>query len=318
MTVRSFRGSGWRALAGVALATVAVTAAGCATTAPSQTGGTSGAPNNTKINVVAGENFWGSIAAQLGGDHATVKSIITKPDTDPHDYEPTPDDGRTIAGAQYVIANGAGYDAWADKLTQANPNPSRTALNVGQLLGLKDGDNPHRWYSPEDVHRVIEQITGDYKKIDPADASYFDQRKQQFETQTLGRYNQLINDIKTKYHDTPIGASESIVSPLADGLGLKMLTPDALLDAVSESKEPTAQDKATADDQIKTKQIKIYVFNSQNSSPDVQAQVNQAKAAGIPVAQVTETLTPANATFQDWQANQLQDIANALAQATGH
>ena len=83
--------------------------------------------------------------------------------------------------------------------------------------------------------------------------------------------------------------------------------------AISEGGEPTAADKATIDNQIKTHQIRAYVFNSQNSTPDVQGQVNEAKSAGIPVVALTETLTPASATFQDWQANQLQALRQALA-----
>jgi zinc/manganese transport system substrate-binding protein len=295
---------------------LAATATGCATTAPAQTGGTPSG-SNMKINVVAAEDFWGSIAAQLGGDHATVTSIVNNPQTDPHGYEPTPTDGRAIATAQYAILNGIGYDPWAPKLLDANPNPQRTALTVGDTLHLKDGDNPHRWYSPDDVHTVIDAITGDYKKIDPADAAYFDQQKQTYETQSLGQYTKLVDDIKTKYAGTPIGASESIVSPLAEGLGLKMLTPEPFLDAISEGSDPNAQDKATVDDQIKTKQIKVFVYNSQNSTPDVQALAGEAKAAGIPVVTVTETPDPGNATFQDWQTKQLQDLEQALAQATG-
>ncbi|MBV9728781.1 MAG: hypothetical protein JO309_05135, partial [Pseudonocardiales bacterium] len=162
----------------------------------------------------------------------------------------------------------------------------------------------------------IEQIAADYKRIDSADASYFDQQKQAYETQRLARYNQLIADIKTKYGGTPIGASESIVTPLAEGLGLEMATPESFLDAVSEGTDPTAADKITVDQQIKTKQIKIFVFNSQNSTPDVTALVTAAKAQGIPVATVTETLVPATASFQDWQVDQLQGIEQALSQAS--
>jgi zinc/manganese transport system substrate-binding protein len=297
-----------------ATAAVALTVAGCATTAPANASG-SGA--STKINVVAAENFWGSIASQLGGDHVTVTSIITNPDTDPHDYDATPADGRTMAAAQFAIVNGIGYDPWAPKLLDSNANPNRTVLNVGQLVGIPDGGNPHRWYSPSNVHQVIEQIAADYAKIDPADASYFQQRKQTFENSALAQYNQLIATIKAKYAGTPIGASESIVSPLAQGLGLNLITPETFLDAISEGSDPTAADKATIDNQIATKQIKVYVYNSQNSTPDIQAQVNEAKAEGIPVTTVTETLAPANISFQDWQVKELQGIEAALAQATG-
>jgi zinc/manganese transport system substrate-binding protein len=187
---------------------------------------------------------------------------------------------------------------------------------VGELVGVTEGGNPHRWYSPDDVHRVIEQITIDYKRIAPADAAYFDQQRQNFETQGLARYNQLIAEIRNTYGGTPIGASESIVTVLAEDLGLKMLTPDSFLDAVGEGIDPTASDKIMVDQQIKTKQIKIFVFNSQNSTPDVAALVAEVQAQGIPVATVSETPVPATASFQDWQADQLEGIRTALSQAT--
>ncbi|WP_329134363.1 zinc ABC transporter substrate-binding protein [Streptomyces sp. NBC_01476] len=301
------------------------------TTACSTSGGDDGSNGDSKtaapvasqgaasktIQVVAAENFWGSIAAQVGGSHVKVTSIITNPATDPHDYEPTAADARTVSGAQYAIVNGIGYDAWADKLLAASPSSGRTELKIGDLVGVQPGGNPHRWYSPTDVHHVIEQITTDFKKLDPADAAYFDSQKATFENTTLAPYNQAIADIKAKYAGTPIGASESIVSPLADGLDLKMLTPASFLTAISEGSDPTAHDKAEIDQQIKSKQIKVYVYNSQNSTPDVQQQVKEAKAEGIPVATVTETLTPAGASFQQWQVRQLQGIAAALAKATG-
>jgi zinc/manganese transport system substrate-binding protein len=86
---------------------------------------------------------------------------------------------------------------------------------------------------------------------------------------------------------------------------------------MSEGTDPTAQDKATIDQQIKGKKIKVYVYNSQNSTPDVQAQVDEARAEGIPVTTVTETLSPASDTFEQWQVAELQGLERALAKATG-
>lgn len=308
-----------RALAGLGAIATGVLLAGCATSPPASTTGSAGSPggSTTQVTVVAAENFWGSIARSLGGEHATVTSIITNPDADPHDYEPTPADGRTVASAQLDIRNGAGYDPWAENLIGADPNPRRTVLDVGDLVGVPDGGNPHQWYSPISVQKVIDQITADYKKIDPADSAYFDQQRQTYLTRTLATYHQLVSDIKAKYAGTPIGASESIVTPLAEGLGLKMLTPETFLDAISEGSDPTAADKTTIDDQIRAEQIKVYFYNTQNATPDVRAQVNEAKAAGIPVVTVTETLAPANVSFADWQDDQLQRTEQALAQATG-
>jgi zinc/manganese transport system substrate-binding protein len=307
-TVRRLAAGGLTALAVLA-------AAACSTSSPKSAD--TPASSGKTIQVVAAENFWGSIAAQLGGDHVKVTSIISNPDADPHDYEPTAADARTVAGAQFTIVNGIGYDAWADKLLAANPTDGRTDLKVGDLVGIQPGGNPHRWYSPANVRQVIDQITNDYKSLDPADAADFDKLKTTFVDQTLAPYNQLITDIKTKYAGTPIGASESIVSPLAEGLGLKMLTPDTFLSAISEGTDPTARDKSLIDQQIAGKQIKIYVYNSQNSTPDVAAQVKAAETKGIPVATVTETPTPAGVSFQDWQIRQLQGIQQALTKAAG-
>src|SRR5260370_11930215 len=121
--------------------------------------GASTSAGSGPVNVVAAENFWGSIATQLAGSHASVRSIITNPQTDPHAYEPTASDARAIAGAAFVIENGAGYDPWAQKLVDANPSGSRAVLNVGKLNGLAEGGNPHIWYSPTFVRRGIDAGT---------------------------------------------------------------------------------------------------------------------------------------------------------------
>src|SRR5206468_10645665 len=149
----------------VLLSALALTAAGAGLASGGAAGG--------GLQVVAAENFWGSIAAQLGGDRVHVTSVITSPATDPHDYEPTAADARTLAGAQMAIVNGVGYDPWAPKLIAANPVHGRVVLTVGDLVGIEPGGNPHRWYSPADVQKVIDQIVRDYTKLDANDAAYF-------------------------------------------------------------------------------------------------------------------------------------------------
>jgi zinc/manganese transport system substrate-binding protein len=284
--------------------------AACSTEAPGSSGG-------NVPTVVAAENFWGSIAAQLGGDRVHISSIIDNPNADPHDYEPTTADARLMASARFVIVNGIGYDPWADRLLAANPVSGRDVLNVGKLVGVPVGGNPHRWYSPSDVQRVVDAITAEYKKLDRNDASFFDQQRQSFETKGLAAYHGLISDIRSKYGGTPVGASESIFALMAPALGLNLLTPPSFLTAISEGTEPTAADKATIDHQISSHEIKLYVYNSQNATPDIQRQIEEARSAGIPVATITETLVPAGASFQVWQVHELQSIVAALAKATG-
>ena len=269
------------------------------------------------MRVVAAENFWGSIAAQLGGDRVRVTSIVTRPDTDPHTYEATPADARAVATARYVIVNGVGYDAWANRLAQAGSRSDRSVLDVGESVGVKAGANPHLWYSPAVVHRVVDRITADYERLDPADDAYFARQRGAFLAGGLGAYDAAIADIKARFGGTPIGASESIVEPIASALGLDLVTPGNLLRAISEGGDPTAADKSTVDAQIADHRIRVYVVNSQNSTPDVQAEVARARASHVPVVSFTETLTPPGATFQDWQVGQLHALADALSQGAG-
>jgi zinc/manganese transport system substrate-binding protein len=299
----------------IAVLTLAgLTVAGCSTAPVS--GAAAGRPGGV-VGVVAAENVWGSLAAQLGGDHVKVTDIIDSPDADPHDYEPTAADGRAIATARLTIINGVGYDTWATKLAAANPAPGRTDLTVGDVVAAADGDNPHRWYDPDDVRMVVDRITADLTKADPAGAAYYDARHDTVLTTNLKRYFDTIAGIKAAYAGTPVGASESIFAMIAPALGLDLRTPPAFLTAISEGIDPSAGDKTTIDRQIDQKRIKVYVYNSQNATPDIQQQVKAAKARGIPVTAITETLAPAGASFQDWQVGQLTSLRRALHQATG-
>jgi len=295
-------------------------AAGCAILSACSTASGAAAPaggGSRVISVVAAENFWGSIVSQIGGSHVRVVSIITNPNTDPHSYEPTAVDARTIAGARFVIENGIGYDPWVPRLLAAD-QVSPAVLNVGSVLGVPDGGNPHRWYNPADVQTVIGQMVADLGRLDPADKAYFASQRTRFDTVALKQYDSLIAAIRSRYAGTPVGASESIFAMLAPALGLRLITPYSFLKAISEGTEVTAADKLTIDNQIRHHLIKIYVYNSQNVTPDVQAQLAEAKTLHIPTATITETLVPATATYQAWQVRELQGIQAALARATGH
>ena len=227
-----------------------------------------------KVAVVAAENFWGSIAAQVGGDRVEVTSIIAKPATDPHDYDPTANDARLIAGAGYFIVNGAGYDPWASKLAAANPVSGRRILDVSVLAGVAVGGNPHMWYSPDIVARVIDRLTADLKQLDAGDAAYFDQQLASYVTGGLKDYHDTIATIRQRYAGTPVGASESVFAYMAPAVGLDLITPPGYMKAISEGTDPTAADKATVDRQVTTGQVKVFVFNAQNSTPDVQSVVD--------------------------------------------
>ncbi|MEO6795619.1 MAG: zinc ABC transporter substrate-binding protein [Candidatus Dormibacter sp.] len=270
-----------------------------------------GISSGTTLQVVAGQNFWGSIAAQLGGTRVSVTSVVTNPNADPHEYESSPKDARAFAAADYVILNGAGYDPWASKLLAANPNQARKIFPVADLLHKKAGDNPHFWYNPDWVEQVADRITADYKSIDPAGAAYFDQLRAAFRT-AVQPYHDRVAKIRASFTGLPVGATENIFVYLAQALGLHLISPPKFMQAVAEGNDPPAQTVAEFNNQVSTKQIKVLVYNVQTSTSITEQLKRLAAARGIPVVGISETLQPAGATFQEWQDAQLITLQNAL------
>ena len=263
------------------------------------------------LNVVAGENFWGSIATQLGGSRVGVQSVVSDPNADPHEYASNTNDARAFADADLVVLNGAGYDDWGKKLLDANPSSHRRVLIVADLLGKKAGDNPHFWYDPGFVVKVADAITARYRSIDSGNAPYYDQQRSAFAT-ALQPYTARIAEIKHTFAGVKIGATESLFVYMAAALNLDLISPVEFMDAVAEGNDPPVSSVVEFQNQISGKQIRVLVYNVQTATAVTTNVKRLAQAADIPVVGVSETLQPETVTFQDWQLSQLIALENAL------
>jgi zinc/manganese transport system substrate-binding protein len=297
---------------GVAVSLIAVLAAVISACGNSASSSTSAAqPSGKHLNIVAGENFWGSIASQLGGSQVTVKSVVSDPNADPHDYESDTSAARAFATADYVILNGAGYDNWAEKLLSANPNSRRKVFTVADLLGKKEGDNPHFWYSPVYVVKVSDRISSDLKSLDSTDADYFTAQRRAFTT-ALIPYTNRISAIHSRFAGRKVAATESIFVYMSDALGLDLISPPEFMKAVAEGNDPPADTVAAFEQAIQSKTATVLVYNVQTSTDVTNTIKQMASQQGIPVVAVSETLEPPDASFQEWQLGQLNSLYNGL------
>ncbi len=275
-------------------------------------GATAVATRPTKtLNIVAGENFWGSLVSQLAGRAGKVTSIVTDPNADPHSYESSSGDARAFAGADYVVLNGAGYDAWGNKLLSSNSSSRRKVLTIADLLGKKEGDNPHFWYGPDYVTEVIGRVEADLKSLDPADTAYFDAQRTALDT-AMQPYRSGLAEIRARFAGTPVASTESIFVYLGQYLGLKLISPPEFMQAVAEGNDPPAPSVAEFQTQISSKQAKVLVYNEQSSTAVTTNLKKLAANAGIPVVGVAETVQPRDATFEQWFGAELEQLQNAL------
>ena len=299
-------------LLAVAAGPVALTmlATACSAASGTATSGQSGV-----IDVVAAENFWGSIASQLGGTHVQVVSIVTNPSTDPHDYESSASAARAVAEAGYVIQNGAGYDDWMSKLLAASPSTGRRVFNVGAYLGKHPGDNPHLWYDPDYVTAAENHIEADLKALDPRDKAYFTARRKATDAAFAGIRAQLAQ-IRHTDAGRPVASTESIFVYLARYLGLELITPPAFMNAVSEGNDPPAASVAEMTQQLSARQADVLVYNKQTATALTTSIRELAARNHIPVVGVTETIQPEGASFQRWFAGELAALRQALGAGT--
>ena len=274
---------------------------------------TSSVPKSSGLQVVAAENFWGNIASQLGGPYVHVTSIITNPNADPHLYESDAQDAAGIAAAKVVIVNGVGYDDFMGRLLGASTNPGRQVITAQAILGVADGANPHLWYNIPKVPEVANRITDAYIAADPTHRTAYQHNLVVFD-QSLQPLLQTINQIKQQYGGTPVAYTEPVPGYLLSAAGLNVETPEGFAKSIEDGDDPSPADTSTMDALMTNKSVKVLLYNAQTVSPVTERVKALAAQAGIPVIGVTETL-PANATtYQSWQADQLRELENALAQ----
>jgi zinc/manganese transport system substrate-binding protein len=268
-----------------------------------------GAAQAAPLQIVAAENFYGDVARQIGGAEVNVFSILSSPGQDPHQFEASPAAARALAAADLVICNGANYDPWIDKLLAAAPSSRRTVVVVADLMGAKTGDNPHLWYEPATMPAVAERIAAALQASDPAHKDAYAQRLATFRN-SLAVISTKVAAIKAKHTGAPVTATEPVFGPMAKALGLAVRNERFQL-AVMNGTEPAARDLAAMQDDLKQRRVRLLLYNSQVSDDLTERLRAIARGAGVPVVGVTET-APANASYQDWIAQELDAVAKAL------
>lgn len=260
--------------------------------------------------IVAAENFYGDVAAQIGGPNVAVTSILTNPDEDPHLFEASAETAKALADAKVVIVNGADYDPWMEKLLGANKAPSRKEIVVAQLVGRRAGDNPHLWYDPAYVKAAAKALVAALNAVDPAHKADYEKGEAQF-LESLKPLDAKIAEMRKKYLGQPVTASEPVFGYQAGLIGLKVHNEKFAL-AIMNNAEPTASEVAGFENDLKGHKVKAMLFNAQASEPAVQRLVQMAKDNSIPVVGVSET-EPPGSTYQQWMLGQLEALDSALA-----
>ncbi|MEU7475222.1 zinc ABC transporter substrate-binding protein [Lentzea sp. NPDC042327] len=299
-----------------------VSLAACGTTTP--------AADNGKIKVVTSTNVWGSVVAAVGGDAVEVKALLEDPGADPHSYESKPADAALVKDAKLVVFNGGGYDDFFAKLitsdatkkveafplrehSHAEEPATSTATTTSEAPAADDhghehGENEHVWYDLHTVQAVAEAAANELSALAP-------DKKATFESNTQ-KFTAALEDLEKKVTGVGAGkkvaATEPIAHYLLDEAGAEDATPEAFSKAVEEESDVPAAALAEMNQLVEGKKVNVLVNNTQTENNVTKQLVEKAKAAGVPVVEVTETLPAGTTGYLDWMSKQVDALSQAL------
>jgi zinc/manganese transport system substrate-binding protein len=273
--------------------------------------GCGGGAKSTTLPVVASTNVYGDIARQIGGPHVTVTSILSDPNADPHLFEPGTANGLAVAHARVVIQNGLGYDAFMSRLESSAPSNNRTVVTISDVLGVHGHDaNPHLWYDVPELPKIATAIEQALAGADTAHASDYRSGLRTF-IASLAPLQATVAKIRATHAGAPVAYTEPVPGYLVEAAGLRNLSLSAFTLPIEEGSEPSASAVSGMTALATSHRIKVLFYNNQAVSPITQRVRAAAKAAGVPVIGVAETI-PAGLTFQTWQLRQAHELLQAL------
>lgn len=300
--------NGWRRLAALAaLAGAALLAAGCSSSFALDATTADG-----KIVAVGAENEYADVIQQVGGKYVQVSAIMSNPSTDPHTFEASASVGRLVNAARLVVQNGLGYDTFMDNIEKAVPDSGRHVIVVQKLLGLPDSTpNPHLWYDPATMPKVADAIAGALATIQPSHAAYFKAMAKTF-TSSLQAWIDAMGSFKQHYPGTPVATTEPVADYLLQAVGADNKTPWAFQADVMNGTDPAAQDVAIERSLFTQHKVKAFLYNQQVTDSLTESFISLARANGIPVVGVYETMPEPGYHYQSWMLAEVRALQKAV------
>ena len=264
------------------------------------------------VTVVASTNVYGAIASAIAGDAATVTSILSDPSADPHSYEANTRTQLELSRADVVIENGGGYDDFVDTMLDAAGDADPVVVDAVEVSG-KDttGEfNEHVWYDVATVRKVADAVEAALVQASPDDAATFTAGADALDAQLAGLEQRIAGDAGAT-RGARVAVTEPVPGYLLDALGAEDVTPEEFSEAIEEENDVPAAALRETLDLFTGGQVQALVYNEQTTGPQTEQVLAAARAAGVAVVPVTETL-PEGQDYVTWMTANADAVAAAL------
>lgn len=222
-------------------------------------------------------------AKQVGGENIEVINIVP-PGTEPHDFEPTPQDMAKVYAAQIFVYNGGGLAPWAEKIAPELEKKGVSVINMTRHFNLLAFD-PHIWLDPALAKKEVELIRDGLKEIDAENSSVYENNAKNY----LAALSQLDKKYREGLASCAIRdavASHAAFDYLAKRYNLNIVN----IAGLSPEEEPSPKKIAEIAQSARGKKIK-YIFFETLVSPKLAQTIAKEIGAQTLVFNPLEGLT---------------------------
>ena len=264
---------------------------GCATAC----GASPGTALPEAIKVVTTTTVFADIVQNIGGSRVVATSIIP-PGVGPEDYEPKPDDAKSLADASLVVSNGVGLDDFLDRLLASGTGGQTPHLVLGDGIPVQtvDGEaNPHFWLDPTLVRDYyLPAIAANLTKVDPVGKAVFDANVIAYAAQLTKLDEELTAEIATiPFANRKLVTFHDAFPYFAKHYGFELV--GVILQNVGQ--DPSAADLAALVDKVKAAGVKAVFSEAQFSPKLSQTLADEAGITTVVTTLYNDALGPAPA-----------------------
>ena len=277
-----------------------------------------GSTQSGKLRVTASFYPMAEFARQIGGDRVEVATLVA-PGTEPHDYDPTPRDIAAVHDSGLFIYNGAGFEPWADKISQELRANGVVVVNASEGISLSTGDSgsegagrqgspyydPHVWLDPVLAAQEVDNIMKGLIEADPENRAYYEGNAEAYKNR-LAALDSAFREGLADCDRRDIVTSHKAFKYLADRYGLTM----APISGLSPDEEPSPQKLAEVARFARDNNVD-YIFFESLVSPKLSETIASEVGARTLVLNPLEGLTEADiAAGRDYISLQTENLDN--------
>jgi zinc/manganese transport system substrate-binding protein len=276
-----------------------------------------------KLKVVATFSILGDLVHNVGGERIELSTLVG-PDGDAHVYAPTPADGRRLAEAKVVLANGLRLEGWITRLIKSSGTkaavvesargitPLTEASEPGHGAHSHGGVDPHAWQDVANAKIYVVNIRDALVAADPEGRQAYEANAAAY----LQKLDALDADVKAAIAQIPVDRRKIITSHDAfayfeHAYGLDFIAPQG----ISTEAEASAKDVARIILQIKREKIRA-VFVENISDPRLIERIAKETGAKIGERVYSDALSPSDgpaATYIEMMRHNIRAFGTALS-----